>query len=138
LAQLERINEIIKKKYYVGQYYSKKLQILSNKLNFPLSKTIYCKNIFWVYGLVIKNNIKITAEFVINALRKKGVECRPFFYPMHLQPIYKKMKIFKNLKYPISETISKRGFYIPSGLGINIKEQNKVIKALINVFKPIN
>lgn len=138
LAQLERIHQIVKKKYSIGEYYTKKLKILSNKLNLPLKKTIYCKNIFWVYGLVIKNNIKINAEFVINALRKKGIECRPFFYPMHLQPIYKKMKIFKNLKYPISETISKKGFYIPSGLGIEKREQDKVINVLVNFFKKVN
>jgi perosamine synthetase len=87
--------------------------------------------------LVIKNNIKINAKFLIKTLRKKGIECRPFFYPMHLQPVYKKMKIFNNLKYPNSEIISNKGFYIPCGLGISIKEQNKVIKALLEVFRSI-
>ena len=100
--------------------------------------TKYCKNIFWVYGLVIRENIKENAEFVINVLRKKGIESRPFFYPMHLQPVYKKMKIFHDLKYPISENISKKGFYIPSGLGITINEQNKVIDTLVRAFKNIN
>jgi perosamine synthetase len=138
LAQLERIKQIVRKKKFIGKYYTKKLQILSNKLYLPLKDTTYCKNIFWVYGLVIRDHIKINAEFVINALRKKGIECRPFFYPMHLQPIYKKLKIFKDLKYPISETISKKGFYIPCGLGIDIKEQDKVINALVRVFKLIN
>ena len=47
------------------------------------------------------------------------------------------MKIFNNLKYPNSEVISNKGFYIPCGLGISIKEQNKVIKALLDVFKSI-
>jgi perosamine synthetase len=138
LAQLERINKIVKKKFLVGEYYSEKLQFLSNKLHLPLISTKYCKNIFWVYGLVIRDNIKVNAEFVINILRKKGIECRPFFYPMHLQPIYRKMKIFDNLNFPVSEMISKKGFYIPSGLGITIKEQNKVIDTLARVFKNIN
>ena len=56
---------------------------------------------------------------------------------MHLQPIYKKMEIFNNLKYPNSEIISNMGFYIPCGLGISIKEQNKVIKAILEVVKSI-
>ena len=138
LAQLEKINKIVKKKFFIGKYYSNKLQILTNKVHLPLLTTKYCKNIFWVYGLVIRENIKVNAEFVINVLRKKGIESRPFFYPMHLQPVYKKMKIFQDLKYPISENISKKGFYIPSGLGISIKEQNKVIDTLLEVFKSIN
>ena len=120
LAQLERIDQIVKKKIFIGEYYSKRLRTLSDKIHLPLKNTNYCKNIFWVYALVIKNNIKINAKFLIKTLRKKGIECRPFFYPMHLQPVYKKMKIFNNLKYPNS-----------------IKEQNKVIKALLDVFKSI-
>ena len=137
LAQLERIDQIVKKKIFIGEYYSKRLRTLSDKIHLPLKNTNYCKNIFWVYALVIKNNIKINAKFLIKTLRKKGIECRPFFYPMHLQPVYKKMKIFNNLKYPNSEVISNKGFYIPCGLGISIKEQNKVIKALLDVFKSI-
>ena len=137
LAQLERIDQIVKKKIFIGEYYSKRLRTLSHKIHLPLKNTNYCKNIFWVYALVIKNNIKINAKFLIKTLRKKGIECRPFFYPMHLQPVYKKMKIFNNLKYPNSEIISNKGFYIPCGLGISIKEQNKVIKALLDVFKSI-
>jgi perosamine synthetase len=137
LAQLERIDQIVKKKIFIGEYYSKRLRTLSHKIHLPLKNTNYCKNIFWVYALVIKNNIKINAKFLIKTLRKKGIECRPFFYPMHLQPVYKKMKIFNNLKYPNSEVISNKGFYIPCGLGISIKEQNKVIKALLEVFRSI-
>ena len=80
LAQLERIKEIVKKKRTIGEYYNKKLKILSNKLHLPLNSTSYCKNIFWIYGLVIKDRIKVNAEFIINVLKKKGIECRPFFY----------------------------------------------------------
>ena len=135
LAQLERIKKIVQKKKVIGKYYNKKLQILSNKLHLPLEETAYCKNIFWVCGFVIKENIKVNAKFIINSLRKKGIECRPFFYPMHLQPIYRKMKIFKKLNYPVSEIVSKKGFYIPSGLGITQKQQDKVINNLLKIFQ---
>jgi len=137
LAQLERINKIIKKKFFIGNYYSKRLLSLSDKIYLPLKRTNYCNNIYWVYGLVIKDGIKTSADIVIKILREKGIECRPFFYPMNLQPIYKKLKIFKKSAYPISDKISKNGFYIPSGLGITKNEQNQVIKAVIKVFKKI-
>ena len=57
---------------------------------------------------------------------------------MHLQPVYRKMKIFDNSSFSASEMIARKGFYIPSGLGITIKEQNKVINTLVDVFKNIN
>ena len=134
LAQLERINKIVRKKFSVGNYYTKKLSILSNKLNLPLANVKYCKNIYWVYGLVIRDNFKMNANEAINILKKNGVDCRPFFYPMHLQPVYKKMKIFDSSKFPVSEKISKKGFYIPSGVGITRREQDIVIKKIIKIF----
>ena len=137
LAQLERIKKIVKKKRFIGEYYTKKLKILSNKLYLPVKYTAYCKNIFWIYGIVIRDNIKVNAKFIINSLQKRGIECRPFFYPMHCQDIYRKMKIFSKIKYPVSEMISKKGFYIPSGLGITRKEQDMVINQIINIFKNI-
>ena len=134
LAQLENIDKVVKKKYFIGNYYSKKLSLLNRKIILPLKKVSYCENIYWVYPILIKDTCKYNAEKVIKLLKNEGVECRPFFYPMHLQPIYKKMKIFDNKKYPISVKISKKGFYIPSGIGITKKELDIVINKIIKVF----
>ena len=41
---------------------------------------------------------------------------RPFFYPMHKQPVLKKMKIFKKNYFPVSENLYEQGLYLPSGL----------------------
>jgi len=137
LAQLERIKKIVKKKKAIGKYYSDKLQIISDKAYLPLDSTSYCKNIYWVYGIVIKDDVKLNAEFAIKFLIKEGIECRPFFYPMHCQNAYSKMKLFPKTEYPISEKISKKGFYIPSGVGITREEQDVVINKVINLFKNI-
>jgi perosamine synthetase len=47
------------------------------------------------------------------------------------------MKLFPKTEYPISEKISKKGFYIPSGVGITREEQDVVINKVINLFKNI-
>ena len=137
LAQLERIKKIVQKKKAIGNYYTKKLQIISDKVHLPIDSTSYCKNIYWVYGIIVKDHIKINAAFIINFLKKKGIECRPFFYPMHCQKAYLKMNLFSKIHYPISEKISKKGFYIPSGLGIKRKEQDEVISKVISLLENI-
>jgi perosamine synthetase len=138
LAQLEKIKKIVKKKFFIGNYYRKNLLNLGNKITLPLDSNAYCKNIYWVYGLIIKDKINIKADKIIDILKRKGVECRPFFYPMHKQPVFKKNGIFKKEYYPISEKLSAKGFYIPSGIGMTINEQDKVIKVLYKVFKNLN
>ena len=59
---------------------------------------------------------------------------RPFFYPMHKQPVLKKMGLLKNKSLPISEKLYKQGFYLPSGLKLtpqNIKEVSEKLISLI-------
>ncbi len=60
----------------------------------------------------------MNAEEIMKLLNQKNIGTRPFFYPMHLQPVFKKMGLFKNEKYPVSEKLSEFGFYIPSGLAL--------------------
>ena len=80
------------------------------------------------------NNKKILASEIIKKLSENGIGCRPFFYPMHLQPIFLKMGIFKNEKYPIAEMISKQGLYLPSGLGLDLKDIPYIVSVLEKVL----
>ena len=47
---------------------------------------------------------------------------------MHKQKIFKKMQLFTNEKYPVSEYLAKKGLYLPSGLGITNKQIDYVSK----------
>ena len=57
LNQLKRINKIIKKKYQIGNYYYKYFKDLKNIILQP-NKLSYSKNIYWVFGIVLKRNNK--------------------------------------------------------------------------------
>ena len=134
LAQLENLKLHVNKKREIGNTYFNALKDLKN-IQLPLKTTSYADNIYWVFGLVLNDNNKLNAEKVIEILSKNGIGSRPFFYSMHMQPILKKMKIFDNQKYPVSEYLSENGFYIPSGLGISKDEIKNVIEKLIFILK---
>ena len=59
-------------------------------------------------------------------LADAGIDTRPFFYGMHEQPVFKRMGLFKNEKYPVSEKLSRRGFYLPSGMALTPTEIKRV------------
>lgn len=133
LAQLEKIKFFIKLKRKMGNFYNKKFHNL-DVLQLPISKNNFSENIYWVYPIIIKDK-KISAKKIINDLKIKGIEARPFFCPMHLQPVFKKMKIFnKKEKFPVSEKLFKQGFYIPSGIGNTFSEFERVSKVIIKMF----
>ena len=133
-GQLKNISKIIRRKREIGRRYisilrnNKKIYIQPYKLN-------YAENIFWVFGVLLKKNVNISRDLIIKKLYNKNIQTRTFFFPMHKQNIFKKMKLFpKNQKFVNAEYLSKNGFYLPSGLGIKNSDIDKVGKTLIKIL----
>jgi perosamine synthetase len=132
VAQLEKIEKSIVKKRWMGTLYSKLLKHLPG-IQLPLSKTDYAENIYWIYGVVLDETISMNNTEFQNKLRQNGIGTRPFFWPMHEQPVLKKMGFFNEENYPVSERIARRGFYVPSGLAIT---ENQILR-VSNVLEEV-
>jgi len=127
VAQLEQLEGFIIKKREIGARYQRGLSFLQEKgYQLPLAKTDFSKNIYWVFGLVAPTQEE--KENMINYLTDQKIGTRPFFWCMHEQPVFQKMGLFKGEKYPIAEKLSRNGFYLPSGLGLNTDDQQIVIE----------
>lgn len=133
VAQLERIDDIVEKKRWIGETYSELLKDI-DLIELPLRKTEYCENIYWVYAITLKDECLNTAKEVMRELREYGIGTRPFFYPMHKQPVFHKMGMYLNEKLPNSEKLYERGFYIPSGLALTKAQIKEVSDALHKVL----
>ncbi len=133
VAQLERLDEFIKIKRDTGQRYYDGLKDLKF-IELPLRKNDYSENIYWVYGVVLKKECGINAEQAMKKLAEKKIGTRPFFYPMHKQPVFRKMGLFENESYPESERLSDYGFYIPSGLALTKEQAEITIEAVKNLL----
>ena len=134
VAQLERITAFVEKKHWIGRAYSSLLSDLSEHLILPPASTNYSDNIYWVFGLILKDHVRINAKEMMAELGKAGIGCRPFFYPMHLQPVYRKLGWYTDESYPVAENMAERGFYIPSGLALTEHEIYTVVETLKTVL----
>ena len=132
LAQLENIDKHILKKREIGQFYNEKIGNIKG-FQRPLQKCEYATNIYWVYGLVTET--QQLCESTVKTLNEKKIGTRPFFWCMHEQPVFKKMGLFVNEKYPVAEKMARNGFYLPSGLGITNSEIELVAKKLNEILK---
>ncbi|MBI5938594.1 MAG: DegT/DnrJ/EryC1/StrS family aminotransferase [Betaproteobacteria bacterium] len=133
LAQLERLDEFVGRKRAMGARYNTLLNGLAGA-QLPLPRTDYAENIYWVYGLVLDDALALDAEEAMRRLAAKGVGCRPFFWPMHEQPVLQQMGLFKGERYPVAERLARRGFYLPSGLALQPAQQDQVAAALKEVL----
>ncbi len=133
LAQLENIDEHISRKRKIGKLY---VELLSDidVVKLPPASTEYAENIYWIFGLILNNNITLNANDIMIKLKRRGIGSRPFFYPMHMQPVFIKMGLFKNQTFPIAENMALRGFYIPSGVGCKERQILQVTDVLKSIL----
>ena len=137
LAQLEQLDKFVEKKRIMGKTYTKLLEDVGG-VKLPQTKTDYAENIFWVYGIILDKAISFGAKEVMKKLGEEGIGTRPFFYPMHLQPVLTNKGFFKNEKFPVAEHLAERGFYLPSGLSLKGDEIRKVSNTFIYIINGLS
>jgi perosamine synthetase len=134
LAQLERLDGFVNRKRKMGHYYLNAFKELT-EVHLPPRSTEYAENIFWIFGLILKKESPKSVESVADKLHESGIHTRPFFYPMHLQPVFNQMGLFTNEQYPVAEFMAERGFYIPSGLNLKEEQLQTVSKAVLDILE---
>jgi perosamine synthetase len=133
LAQLEQWDTFIKRKRSMGRLYTQLLNGIEG-VQLPPEKTDYTQNLYWVYGLVLDEKYG-TAETVMRRLSEISIGTRPFFWPMHQQPVFNTMGLFTHQSCPVAEKIAQQGFYLPSGLGLTEEQIVYVADSLKKVLR---
>ncbi len=133
VAQLERLDEFVRRKRRMGKRYHELLSSLEGLELMPL-RTQYAENIYWVYGVVLKDSIAFDAQVAMERLGEQRIGTRPFFWPMHEQPVFLKMGMFAGESYPVAERLARRGFYLPSGMTLSDEQIDEVAGAVQDLF----
>lgn len=85
-GQLKVLDDRIKKKRFIYDYYKNKLESLENFI-FMSKDTVGYDNC-WLTAVQVKKNSRIRPMDVICALEKEEIESRPVWKPLHLQPVF--------------------------------------------------
>jgi perosamine synthetase len=127
-SQMNRLNQILKKRKKVYALYKKKLK--DNKFSFQkIEKRINL--VPWTCS--VKLNKKYTKKFrnyVIKKLKKNGIEVKRAYYCPNELPFFK-----KKYKLPISSKLSKRLISLPIFEEIKVKEIIYICKKFNEIFK---
>ncbi len=134
VAQLERLDEFVRRKRRMGRLYSDLLQGTEG-FQRPLPATDYAENVYWVYGVVLDDDLHWDAKEAMTRLTELGVGTRPFFWPMHEQPVLIKRGLTSSERFPVAERIARRGFYLPSGLRLSDEQMRAAAEALRAILR---
>lgn len=123
-AQLGKIDMLVERHRKTAKLYNSLLGNQSGIVTHPEMK--WAKNVYWYYSILVKKQIR---DKISQGLNAKGIETRPFFYPIHLLPLYKKSKA----SLPVSEELGFRGLNLPTGPELTDSQINEVADAILSV-----
>jgi dTDP-4-amino-4,6-dideoxygalactose transaminase len=88
---------------------------------------------YWLTTIVVEENKKgVTSEKIRLCMDLENIETRPFWKPMHLQPVFAGYPAYLN---GVSERLFNYGLCLPSGSNLTAEEKEKIGKCLKAILK---
>jgi perosamine synthetase len=111
LAQLERIDEIIKARAKVAHLYDDRLSGLSRVIVPRVAPGV--KMSYFVYVIRLSNDYTHEdRDRILRELQARGIGCSDYFTPIHLQPFYRELGYHEG-DFPVAETVAARTIALP-------------------------
>lgn len=135
VGQVERLPQLVEIKRRMGHRYNELLQDCPGIAR-PVERA-WAHNVYWMYGLVLEDDVPFDAQGLADRLRDRHVDTRPFFLGMHEQPVFHGMGLFQNEQYPVTERIASRGLYLPSGMALTDDQLERSAEALNEIMREV-
>lgn len=128
-AQLENIDRFVAAKRHIRAVYDAAFRDLPNARPFPTVKGVVSE--CWFSGLLLDRDGAPPMDDVRGKLREKGIDARPFWRPMHLQPAFATAPYGRQ---DVAESIWDRILTLPCSTAITDGELDKVVAAVTEIL----
>lgn len=135
VVQMERVDEMLKKRQRVAELYNQRLsEIEGIKIPYVAPDV---KISWFVYVIRIDSEkfSRADRDKIIKKLGNRGINCRDYLPPIHLQPLYVKMFGYKKGDFPITEKVSELTIALPFYNNLPEKEINYICDSLESIIK---
>lgn len=128
VGQLEKMDEFVAMRRKNASLYNEALTHV-NGIETPPEKS-WAKNVYWMYSVVVTDEFGLSRDELMAELDECGVETRPFFVPMHEQPIFLEQGWYEDDEHPVAEELARKGLYLPSSSHLSEEEIQHVTTAI--------
>ena len=130
-AQMSRIDELIRKRGQVADWYQEELADI-DEIELPHTAATTTRDSWFVYVIRVKDAER--RDEVSQKLKALGIPVRPYFSPIHLQPYMQEKFGYEPGRFPVTEDLGRRGLAIPFS-GMMTREQVAAVgSALRQIF----
>jgi perosamine synthetase len=117
-AQLERLPELIERKREIFGWYR---EALGDREGIVLnSEAAEVRNVYWMVTAILDAGLGWGKEALMGALRQDGIDTRPIFYPLSMQPAYADFPTAApaRARNKVAYALSPYGINLPSALSL--------------------
>jgi perosamine synthetase len=132
IEQLKKIEDIVSKKEKIALRYSQALKD-SPDISAPFIPEYVDRHSWYMYAISLRR--ELNRDKVAEELKKRGIDTRLSFPPIHTQPYYQKMFGYNNNSYPVSLEAWKQLIDLPIWPGLPIKDQDCIIESLKDIVR---
>ncbi|PUA35813.1 aminotransferase DegT [Paenibacillus elgii] len=132
-AQLQNAEWHIAQRLRIASHYTKYLRDCS-ALALPVQQD-WAKNVYWLFSVVLREGSEAQRDEVIRRLQLRGIESRPFFYPMHVLPPYEKLQ--SATEFPVAGRIAAQGINLPSYGTLTEADVRYISSTLVNIVSSL-
>jgi perosamine synthetase len=123
-AQLEKVEWHVGRRRQIAGWYR---ELLGDRPGIAFSpEAEWATSSFWMSSVVLEGRTADERDSVMGALQRKGVETRPFFYPMHTLPPHADDRPF-----PVADALAAGGINLPSGASLSYRDAELVVERLL-------
>ena len=131
LAQMERIEEVLAYRDKIIARYDSQLGAIGG-ITLPPRKP-WGKNICWLYSIMIdEKQTGISRDTLMSYLAGQGIDSRPFFHPLHLQPPFASQA---GRHFPQADRQATHGLSLPTSNNITMEDIDKVCTAILSMTR---
>ena len=134
LSQLERVEELVDRKRQIFWWYKEQLSTLEGvTLNYEGPDT---RNSFWMVTIILDPKFGLEKERLMAELNERGVDSRPFFYPLSSLPAYSGSQQAQaaQQRNRVAYTLAPFGINLPSALNLTETQVTYVCDALKEIL----
>ncbi|MFH0847738.1 MAG: DegT/DnrJ/EryC1/StrS family aminotransferase [Chloroflexota bacterium] len=133
VAQLEKIERYIEMRRKNAADYNRRLKEIPG-ITLPAERE-WARNVYWMYAILIQDEFGMTRDELRAKLWEKGIETRDFFIPMHYQPCFHKLGLFRGESYPVAEELGRRGMFLPSSTGLTSEQKEYICDCIQEIYR---
>lgn len=131
VSQLSRMEEIMVRREQVAQFYYNHLKNVDG-VTLPWIHPKVTKMSWFVYTVTFDEHID--RNKVMEMLNERGIDSKPYFTPIHLQPYMKKMFGFKEGDFPVTERVGNSTIALPFYTSMKEEEVVEVCETLKEII----